>query len=632
MCGFVVLCGHTSTRRGHDVCESISHRGPDSCGHVTLGAPAVEMHFRRLAIRDLDRRSDQPFGDPAVGVTVYNGELYNIEELRDLLAARGYQFSTSGDTEVMHALLSQPDWRVLLGRADGMYAFVRVDADGSLRFGRDRAGIKPLYQALATDGRLLGLASEIAPLRQAGMVREVDVVAVAASAMFLWVPPPATGWHGCQQVEPGSVTQVDTGTGVHHVFRIPDLGSGDPDIRNAVRSSLRRQVQADVPVALLLSGGLDSTWLAYELAAMDIEVPFLSARFVHRAGGHAEPFQDDAPYAKRVAEELGRSPVWFDVGDSSLREIPAMVDAVEQPFGDPAAIALLGLSRAAADHATVLLSGLGVEEVFLGYQRYQAIQALSRVGPLPRWLSSSIGKTALAHPRLRERATKFRRMAMANPDDWTWVGQSYYDEQRWARLFPAVPLEHVTSRHREETRYARSNGASHLEAAAHVDRELFLPGLNLHYGDRASMRSSVELRVPFLGDPVLAAAGAYPAGDHVGLGNGKRLFRAAARRAGVPAYVVKRSKTGFGAPVRSIFRTHGAQVWAGIRDAAIFDDLVCRDEARTLFEEHVAGRSEQGLQLFGLTSLAVWWESHVRGDGSIREFLGSRNPDEVSAR
>ncbi|MDQ1536386.1 MAG: hypothetical protein QOE58_779, partial [Actinomycetota bacterium] len=255
----------------------------------------------------------------------------------------------------------------------------------------------------------------------------------------------------------------------------------------------------------------------------------------------------------------------------------------------------------------------------------RAIKLLSRLGPARR-LGAPIGHAAASrNPRLRERVAKFDRLLAADPEDWGWMSQSYYDERTWQRLFPGVPMDEVTVRHREEIWRARHDGATHLEAAAHTDRRLFLPGLNLQYGDRSSMRASVELRVPFLGDPVLQAADAYTAAEHVGLGNGKRLFRAAARDAGVPDFVLQRSKTGFGAPVRSILRQHGVDVWTGIQAGAIFDDLVDRRAAATLFEEHVEGCAEHGLRLFGLCSLAVWWESNVRGNGAVREYFNATN-------
>lgn len=627
MCGFVVLIDRNTPTDGHDVCSAISHRGPDSCGHAYVRSASIrlDLHFRRLAIVDLDARSDQPFGDEESGITLYNGELYNADELRRELADRGHHFRTSGDTEVVHVLLQQHDWQELLAQADGMYAFVALSPEGAIRYGRDRCGIKPLYEAFSHSGKLLGLSSEIAPLRQAGVVGDVDEVSVAAAAMFLWVPPPATGWRGCRQVAAGSVVSKAAGADDLEIWNLPTLASGG-DIRQSVRESLRRQVHADVPVALLLSGGLDSSWLAYELAEMGLRVPLLSARFAQRATQTAEPFEADAPYAARVAHSLGQAATWFDLDDRVLQHIPHMVDAVEQPFGDPAAIALMGLSRAASEHAKVLLSGIGVEEVFLGYERYQAIKALSRLSPLARRHGRAVVREIAARsPRLRERLAKFERLLLADPEDWPWMSESYYDDALWQRLVPSIAMEKVTARHREEIRRARAAGATHLEAAAHSDRRLFLPGLNLQYGDRSSMRASVELRVPFLGDPVLQAAGRYSASDHVGIGNGKRRFRAAASDAGVPDFILKRSKTGFGAPVRSILRANGKQVWAGIRGGAIFDDLLDRETAQSLFEEHVDGRAEHGLRLFSFCALAVWWETHVSGDGSVRGFLSETN-------
>ena len=614
MCGFLVAT--TERADGTDACADIAHRGPDALGHLQIDAGVpLSLHFRRLAIVDLDPRSDQPFGDRRRGVLLYNGEIYNADELRLVLKRRGVAFHTRGDTEVLYELLLQPDWSKLLDRVDGMFSFVLVVA-GELRYGRDRFGVKPLYEAVSSNGNLLGLSSQVAALKAAGILGGVDPGAVAASAMFLWVPPPATGWRGCALVEPGTVwTRSGVDAPPRLAWRAPTAtAAAVPDLAEAVRLSLARQVQADVPVALLLSGGLDSSWLAVELSrAGHEEIPLLAARQAAGLTAGAEPFQEDAPFAERVATSLGRQVQWSDLNVDLLGAIPEMVAALEQPFGDPAAITLMRLSDAAAERATVLLSGVGVEELFLGYERYQAIKALEGAGRSRRVMRAALPSVPMP-ARLRERVAKLNRLLHAAPNDWPWVSQSYYSAGDWPQLSPDVALDQVVCRHREVTEAAiREGGGSLLEAAARTDRELFLPGLNLMYADRASMHASVELRVPFLGEPVVAAAVGHPARDHVGIGNGKRLFRRVAASAGVPEFVIKRSKTGFGAPVRSIMRTHGKLVWEGISRSELFDDLFNRSFVEEMFAAHVSGRSELGLPLFGLASLAVWWDDNVTG-------------------
>lgn len=622
MCGFVVVVNERP-RPERDICESIHHRGPDSCGHVTVGQGdwSVDLHFRRLAVVDLDHRSDQPFGDIARGHLVYNGEIYNADAVRQELRRRRVRFTTSGDTEVFFQIMLQPDWPDLLGSLDGMFAFAFVSPKGEIRYGRDRVGIKPLYEATGADGHLRALSSEISPLQDGGFLGSVDATEVAAAAMFLWVPPPGTGWSRCRQVTPGMVVTRQpadfTATTRVHIGTSTERMSS---INEAVRESLARQVQADVPVALLLSGGLDSTWLAHELARARRDLPLLSARNAPGETWSAEPFTEDAPFAERVAQGLGRDLSWIELDSGLIRRIPEMARVMEQPFGDPAALSLMSLSTAASEEATVLLSGVGVEELFLGYERYQAIKALSRVragGPVLRRLLSLVPLSR----RLRERAVKFERMLEATPADWLWVSQSYFGPDTWRQLFPSVPLDAVVATHRRAGDAALAGGASLLEAAAQVDSELFLPGLNLMYADRASMHASIELRVPFLGEPVRSAAAAFTSEQHVGLGDGKRQFRAAAAAAGVPAFVLHRSKTGFGAPVRTILRRHGLTIWAGISDCEIFDDLIDRRAAGALFEAHVSGQQELGLPLFGLCSLAAWWEQNVSRRGGAADFL-----------
>ncbi|MFF4549924.1 asparagine synthase (glutamine-hydrolyzing) [Streptomyces sp. NPDC001406] len=630
MCGFVVVLNRASARGG-DPCTTIEHRGPDSCGHQDLrGADwHASLHFRRLAIIDVGSRSDQPFGHAERGFLVYNGELYNVPELRETLRSRGVRFATDGDTEVLHELLLQPDAAQLLGQVDGMFAFVQVLPDGQVRYGRDRLGIKPLYVATDTAGRVTALASEIAPLRALGLAEHVDPVAVAQGAMFLWTPPPRTGWHRVHAAQAGTV---------HHVlppeYARPRLvwqaeaPAPAEDIGAAVRESVRRQVRADVPVGLLLSGGVDSTWLGVELGRAGFSGPVFSARDASPRQDPAEPFEGDAPYAERAARHLGVPLHWVDLDVDVLRQVPEMVRVMELPFGDPAAIALMRLSRAARAEATVLLSGLGVEELFLGYERYQAVRMLQRIPAPGRRLLGRAARGPVPG-RLRERTDKLGRMCRLSPRDWAWGGQSYFTAGEWAQLSPKVELDEVTAAHRDITDPLLAAGASPLHAVAECDRRLFLPGLNLLYGDRASMRASVELRVPFLGEPVVAVALAARAEDQLRTGNGKAQFRAAASAAGVPDFVTRRSKTGFGAPVRSLLRRHGQHLWSWVRQSGVFDELFDRRTADRFVTEHVSGERERGLAVFGLFCTAVWWEQNVEGaaagaragDGRIAEAL-----------
>jgi asparagine synthase (glutamine-hydrolysing) len=373
-------------------------------------------------------------------------------------------------------------------------------------------------------------------------------------------------------------------------------------------------------VGLLLSGGVDSTWLGVELRRAGFSGPVFSARDASQREGSAEPFEGDAPYAERVARHLGVPLRWVDLDVDVLRQVPEMVRVMELPFGDPAAIALMRLSRAARDEATVLLSGVGVEEIFLGYERYQAVRLLQRIPVSARRLFGRASEGPVP-TRFRERVDKLGRMCVLSPRDWAWGSQAYFSAEEWAQLAPKVDLDEVTAAHRDIVDPLLTAGASPLSAVAECDRRLFLPGLNLLYADRASMRASVELRVPFLGEPVIASALAVRAEDQLRPGNGKARFRAAASVAGVPDFVTRRSKTGFGAPVRSLLRQHGQYLWSRVRQAGIFDELFDRRTADRFVSEHVRGERERGLAVFGLFCAAVWWEQNADGDGRVAEAL-----------
>ncbi|MFD8708214.1 asparagine synthetase B family protein [Kitasatospora sp. NPDC059648] len=631
MCGFLVLLNGAARNRSQsapDPCTALAHRGPDASGHRALAGSGwrAVLHFRRLAVVDVAPRSDQPFGSPERGVLVYNGEVYNAPHLRELLRRRNVRFTTEGDTEVLYELLLQPDAPRLLDQVDGMFAFALVLPDGEVRYGRDRLGVKPLYAASDAAGRMAALASEIEPLRVAGLTGDADPVAVAKGAMFLWTPPPRTGWQRVRAVPAGTVLSRRA-PGYDEAstwWRAPALAPA-ADIGAAVRESVARQVRADVKVGLLLSGGLDSTWLGVELLREGFTGPAFAARSRTAVAG-TEPFEDDAPYAARVADHLGLPLAWVDLDVDVLRRIPELVTAMEVPFGDPAAVALMQLSHAARGKATVLLSGLGVEELFLGYGRYQAVLLLQQ---LPAWTRPTLGAATLipAPRRYRGRVDKFGRLLQLGPRDWAWATQAYYSRQEWAALSPCVGLDAVTAQHREVAGGVLDAGGTPLAALAECDRRLFLPGLNLLYGDRASMHASVELRVPFLGEPVVATALGAAAEEQLRMWDGKARFRAAAVAAGVPEFVARRPKTGFGAPVRSLLRDHGDRLWTEVRRSPLFDDLFDRCAADRLVADHVHGRRDRGLAVFGLLCAAVWWERYVAGGaGRAAEALSGLEP------
>jgi asparagine synthase (glutamine-hydrolysing) len=234
---------------------------------------------------------------------------------------------------------------------------------------------------------------------------------------------------------------------------------------------------------------------------------------------------------------------------------------------------------------------------------------------LPAWARPALGATTVVPGprRYRGRADKFGRLLQLGPRDWSWASQAYYSGREWAALSPLVGLEAVTERHREVAGGVLDAGGTPLSALAECDRRLFLPGLNLLYGDRASMRASVELRVPFLGEPVVAAALGAVAEEQLRLGDGKARFRAAAVASGVPEFVARRPKTGFGAPVRSLLREHGGRLWAEVRRSPLFDDVFDRRTADRLVAAHVRGRRDRGLAVFGLFCAAVWWERNATG-------------------
>jgi asparagine synthase (glutamine-hydrolysing) len=627
MCG---IAGCYQQPDGHQLAdvmtERIAHRGPDAGGVWTHENERVSVHLghRRLSIIDLSSAADQPMIKDNL-VMVYNGELYNYKELRKELAGRGVRFVTNSDTEVVVEA-----WRCwgpqALTRFRGMFAFALADTQtGELFLARDPLGIKPLFYLPRNQGALF--ASELKALTAAvGPELRIEPGALVASMLYYWVPEqfcaienvrklPAGSW---ARLSPDGDIQVQQYWNVADVAKTAATGPA-PDLRQVIEEAVTAHLVADVPVSSFLSGGLDSsivTVLAHQAAA-EIDAYTITFRPEDQ---RLEAMPDDAVYARKVAAQYGIKLHEIEISPDIVDLLPRMVDALDEPIGDPAAINTLLMCQAARDRGVkVILSGMGADELFGGYRKQMACLMASRYGRLPGPARAaarfavdrapvSVSGRGLRYARWAKRFLTFAEL----PEEPRFR-RSYtlYDPDDLAGLLnPDLrgQVDRVTASHREI--YEDNDLADEVNRMCLADSRLFLPGLNLSYSDRSSMAASVEVRVPFV-DPVVAqAAFAIPGRDKIRGRQGKLALKRAAE-AWLPKEIIYRPKASFSAPLRAWVRNDLREV---INDVLVNGELTGAGMIRPaalnrLIEAERAGREDNAKQIWQLLSMELWYRN-----------------------
>jgi asparagine synthase (glutamine-hydrolysing) len=619
MCGIGALldpAGSAAPDAGARMAAALRHRGPDGEAIVPLG-PATLVH-RRLAIVDV-AGGDQPLRSEDGGVAVVaNGEIYNHEQLRAELEARGHRFATRSDCEVIVHLYEEHG-DDCVRHLNGIFGFAIWDARRRrLLVARDPLGVKPVYWC--TDGRRVAVASEVGALLAAGLVApRVDRVALDHYVACRFTPAPRTLFEGVSKLPAASmlVASEDSPPRVASYRRAPDapdraLHGADLERELADRfaDAVERQMMSDVPYGAFLSGGVDSAAIVAAMARRSGTSP---QTFAIGFPGYGDAL-DERAYAAESARLIGTD--HHDTvleRDDFVAELERAVGHLEEPCGLPSAPALMQLSRFAARSVKVALSGQGADEPHGGYGRHQAALALGavgRLGPLATPLRAAAGLLDG-----NERARRAARLL-----------EPLSDAQRLVRLVE------ITG---EDLRSQLVGGAGEqaaaerlalagdvlgdvgdrplVEQALYLDTHLFLPDGLLVCADKMSMAASLEQRVPFLDVELLRFVERIPARERVGMRAGKRLHRAALSRL-VPAEIVRRPKHGFSTPYDSWLRESlGAEVERRYAPGAPAAELADPATVARLVGAHRSGRADHKRILYCLLELSQWHRHFVEG-------------------
>jgi asparagine synthase (glutamine-hydrolysing) len=603
--------------------ESLAHRGPDDRGFEAK--PPVLLGQTRLSIIDLSEAGHQPMASEDGATTlVYNGELYNFPELRVELEQAGHRFRSRSDTEVV--LQAYQAWgEDAFARLNGMFALALWDARREvLLLARDRFGIKPLH--VARRGGLLVFGSEIKALLAHGAVDPELSWDFLHEYLYygnsLWEQ---TAFRDIERVLPGTFLRVSRrGVEEQRYWDIAALEAEPGDleeytagVRERLDRAVRRHLVADVPVAVLLSGGVDSSAVAV-LASRHT-----SGRLrTYTAGFEQGEDVDERPRARRLAAQLGTEHRELDVRAGDLLEVmEALVRAHDEPFADAANVPLYLLFREIrADGIKVVLQGDGGDEIFAGYRRYNVLShawfwrlvAGPAAAALGRWPATPTTQRGLRFLRAIGAADPALRMALLMTiEDTVTPPTRVLSEDARDRIRETDPF-------RAYRRAARFFGdRDELTRMLYTDCLLLLPDTYLAKVDRPTMAHSVEVRVPFLDAELTDYAIPIPSHTKVRRLQKKFLLRRALRGI-VPDEILDGRKRGFTVPYGRWLRTGLRPALEGLLlDAgATYGPLLDRREVERCIREHTDGTRDNGYLLYKLLQLALWHRRYLGGPGS----------------
>jgi asparagine synthase (glutamine-hydrolysing) len=613
ICGIASRFGEADADRLAAMSAALVHRGPDSGGEYVGGA--VALAARRLSIIDL-AGGDQPMTSADSScVVVQNGEIYNYPELRQELERDGHSFRTHCDTEI-HLHLYERHGPEYVRRLRGMFAVAIWDTRvRRLVLARDRYGIKPLYYRDAGD--TLEFASEVRALPRG----EIDLDALEAFLAFNSIPAPYSIFRDTRKLPAGHVlvwTQ-DGGVTIDRYARpgpvpVEELRGDDEaelveELRGRLRDSVRAHLLSDVPVGVLLSGGVDSAVLA-ALAAQE------TTDAVHTFTiGFRERSFDERDDARLVAERYGTNHHELLVQPDPNLLLPALAEAFDEPFADSSALPTYLVSQLAAEHVKVALSGEGGDELFGGYYTYAADLLADRVAPLARLARPLVERlpSSSARASFDYKAKRFVRSAQLPPLERHHGWKEIFSPEMRAELRETASAFDPVDIYR--ARYAETAGAEPLARLQDVDFGIYLADDLLVKTDRASMAHSLEARVPFLDSAVTNFAFALPARHKVRGLSKKVLLRKAAAPL-VPREIIHGRKRGFSIPAAAWLRgelepfARATLSPETLRSQGFFQPA----PVTRLLDEHVAGAQDWSRQLWGLLAFTLWYERHVEQD------------------
>jgi len=605
----------------HRMCQTIVHRGPDDEGIYTNGP--VGLGMRRLSIIDLSGGHQPIHNEDKTVWLVFNGEIYNFPELRRELEARGHKFYTNSDTEMIVHLYEEmgPD---CVKKLRGMFAIALYDErKRSLLLARDRLGKKPLQYALH-EGRLL-FGSEIKTiLAIAPELAEVDSEGLLQYFYFGYIPDPYTAFSRIRKLPPGHLMEYSNGkVEIRQYWDVPEYGTHPAmseeeclqELERRLGEAVRMRLISDVPLGVLLSGGVDSS-IVVALMARVSSGPVKTFSI----GFRAEQF-NEAEYARLVAERFSTEHHEL-VLDPNLEEtLVYLAGMLEEPFGDSSMLPTYYVSKMAREHVTVALSGDGGDELFAGYDRYLVAMERRKFDHVPRWLGQ------LYREQLHDRipagmyGKNLAWNASLSPRDRYLDGVSYFpalhrEKGLFTREFVDSAKNLPDPLRQWQEYYDTAPAADTLSRLMYLDIKTYLTGDILTKVDRMSMATSLEVRVPMLDHEFVEWVSSLPVDWKFRTGTRKYILKKLAERLGIPSELLHRRKQGFQLPLVDWMRSEMKdQFLRVLLEPRTLQRGYFKPEAvRALVDEHARGRRNRSGMLWRMLVLELWHRNFLESE------------------
>jgi asparagine synthase (glutamine-hydrolysing) len=602
--------------------DALSHRGPDGAGAYVAGP--IGLGHRRLSIIDLSSSGAQPMcnEDKSVWI-VFNGEIYNFQDLRHRLLKQGHTFRSKTDTEVIIHLYEQYGTDCL-AHLRGMFAFAIWDSRRRRLFlARDRLGIKPLYYCQARDA--LYFASELKSIIvDPAAAREINPAAVRQFLTFFYVPRDETLFRSVKKLLPGNYLIAERGkvtTGQYWDLRFTkerwskSFDEAVEELRELLASTVRDHMIADVPVGVLLSGGMDSS------AVLNFAVQQTGKKIsTFTVGFSGQGVVDERPYARLVSDQFGTEHHDISISADDFWDfLPSYVWHMEEPVCEPPAVALHYVSKLARNHVKVVLSGEGGDEAFAGYPNYWNILRLDRLGSSLGPLARPVGATsalvgrALGLKRVHRYGAALGRQLAEHYFSRTSSPTAYFNQNADRLLSPellqATRAESAQRMCADLLEPLKKHPL--LDQTLYLDTKTWLPDDLLVKADKMTMANSLELRVPLLDHAVLEFAASLPPEYKIYNGQTKRALKAVFSKV-LPEQILTRKKAGFPVPYDSWLRSKFTD---GVLDILLSDRALSRGYFRKnaiqglLCNHQRSGKYPK--EVFSLLVLELWHQNFI---------------------
>lgn len=619
MCGICGLYNYGIDRPADEnlvrrMTASIIHRGPDEDGF--LFDDRLGLGMRRLSIIDLAGGKQPIANETGTVSTVFNGEIYNFQDLRSLLEKEGHAFRTRTDTEtIVHAY---EQWGFdSLSRLNGMYGLAVWDQPNRrLVVARDPFGVKPVYYW--DNGTTLVFGSEIRTiLCHPAVKREIDREALDQYLTLTYVPAPRTAFANIQKLPPGyALLCTPEGTKLERFYRVIPrtlTGYSEDDLvgmlREKIQAAVRRQMVADVPVGAMLSGGVDSTTIANLMTGMTDEP--IDTFTVGFEGDFA---LNELDFARTEAARIGSTHHEVIISAEEFVDFfPTSIWHLEEPVATSSTLAYFKVCELARKHVKVVLTGQGADEPFAGYGRYVGEYYGRFYRSIPAPLRDGlIAPLARRLPRNEQLKRAVASLGLEDPFERMLAIYTIFDLGLKQRLYRDGQVPEVGF---DQLKVWQSEVA-HLEGMnqmTYMDSRLSLPDNLLLYGDKMSMAVSLEARVPFLDLELMELVESLPAGTKIRGRNQKYILKKAVEK-WIPREVIDRRKIGFATPVDQWFR--GA-MYDRIREMLLDRDSACGiffdpGTVETMLQDHGRGAQDYKRAIFALMTFESWYQQFIR--------------------